>query len=141
MRTWFVRARWILVTVFVGVPTVAISGCNDSPGLAASFDYAMPARFEVPELRAPEEQGEYEIYVDGPLQPDTWRVRVECVPFDRVAREVQLERRWEAGWRETRCDGFEYEFPAEGEYSVSLVVEDSSGEERSRPKQSWCGTC
>ena len=30
---------------------------------------------------------------------------------------------------ETRCDGFEYDFPAEGEYSVSLVVENRSGEQ------------
>jgi PKD repeat protein len=30
---------------------------------------------------------------------------------------------------ETRCDSFAYEFPSEGEYSVSLAVEDSSGEE------------
>jgi len=30
---------------------------------------------------------------------------------------------------ETRCDGFEYDFPAEGAYPVSLVVEDGSGEQ------------
>ena len=59
----------------MGVLAAAFTGCGGEPGLAASFDYEMPARFVVPALRAPEEQLEYEVYVEGPLQPDTWRVR------------------------------------------------------------------
>ena len=117
------------MTMFVGVLTLLSSGCGGDPGLGASFDYEMPARFVVPTLQAPEDQTEYEVYVEGPLQPETWRVRLDaCASTGSAARYI---------WRidgeevavETRCDGFEYAFPAEGEYSVSLVVEDGSGEQ------------
>ena len=123
------RARSISMTMFVGVLAVPFGGCGGEPGLAASFDYEMPARFVVPVLRAPEDQSEYEAYVDGPLQPETWRVRLDaCGSTGSPAKYI---------WRidgeelavETRCNGFDYEFPAEGEYSVSLVVEDGSGEQ------------
>ncbi len=129
---WIMRGRSIGMTVGVGVLVVLFGGCGESPGLGASFDYVVPARFEVPELRPSEEQGEYEIYADGPLQPDTWRVHLNaCASTGSI-----VNYRWSVDGEEvgveTRCDGFEYEFPAEGPYSVSLVVEDSSGEEMER---------
>ena len=124
------RARSISMTVIAGVLAAPLGGCGGEPGLAASFDYEMPARFEVPALRAPEEQSEYEVYVDGPLQPDTWRVRFDACRSTGSPVKYSWSIDGEQVSVETRCDGFGYEFPAEGEYSVSLAVEDSSGEER-----------
>jgi hypothetical protein len=118
------------MTVIAGVLAAPLVGCGGEPGLAASFDYEMPARFEVPALRAPEEQSEYEVYVDGPLQPDTWRVRFDACRSTGSPVKYSWSIDGEQVSVETRCDGFAYEFPAEGEYSVSLAVEDSSGEER-----------
>ena len=117
------------MTISVGVLAVLFAGCGESPGLGASFDYVMPARFAVPDLRPSDEQGEYEIYTDGSLHPATWRVQLNaCASSGSI-----VSYRWSVDGEEvgveTRCDGFEYEFPAEGEYSVSLAVEDSSGEE------------
>ena len=74
------RARWILMTVIVGVLAGLSGGCGGSPGLAASFDYVVPARFKLPNLQAPEEQGEYEVYADDPLHPDTWLVQLNACP-------------------------------------------------------------
>ena len=129
---WIMRARSIGMTVGVGVLLVLVGGCGESPGLGASFDYVVPARFEVPELRPSEEQGEYEMYADGPLQPDTWRVQLNaCASTGSIVRYRWSVDGEEVG-TEARCDGFEYEFAAEGSYSVSLVVEDSSGEEMER---------
>jgi PKD repeat protein len=127
--SWIMRARWTRTTVSVGVLAVLFGGCGESPGLEASFDYVMPARFDVPDLRPPGDQGEHEIYTDGPLQPATWRVELNaCASTGSI-----VSYRWSVDGEEvgidTRCDGFEYEFPAEGEYSVSLAVEDSGGEE------------
>ena len=127
---WLMRARSISMTVIAGVLAAPLGGCGGEPGLAASFDYEMPARFEVPALRAPEEQSEYEVYVDGPLQPDTWRVRLDACRSTGSPVKYSWSIDGEQVSVETRCDGFAYEFPAEGEYSVSLAVEDSSGEER-----------
>lgn len=123
------RTRSILVIVIVGVLTISTVGCGGEPGLAASFDYVVPARFEVPELQAPDEQGEYEVYAEGLLHPDTWRVRLNaCASTGSI-----VEYRWSIDGEEvgveTRYDAFEYEFPSEGPYSVTLVVEDSNGEE------------
>lgn len=107
----------------------APGGCGGEQALGASFDYEMPARFVVPALRAPEEQSEYEVYVDGSLQPDAWRVRFDaCGSTGSPVTYTWRIDGAEAGV-ETRCDGFEYDFPAEGEYQVSLVVEDGSGEQ------------
>jgi len=116
------------MTVGVGVLAVLSGGCG-SPGLAASFDYLVPARFKVPDLQLSEDQGEYEVYADGPLHPDTWLVQLNaCASTGSI-----VEYRWSIDGEEvgveTACDAFEYEFPAEGPYSVSLVVEDSNGEE------------
>jgi len=127
---WLMRARSISMTVIAGVLAAPLGGCGGEPGLAASFDYEMPARFEVPALRAPEEQSEYEVYVDGPVQPDTWRVRFDACRSTGSPVKYSWSIDGEQVSVETRCDGFAYEFPAEGEYSVSLAVEDSSGEER-----------
>ena len=127
---WLMPARSISMTVIAGVLAAPLGGCGGEPGLAASFDYEMPARFEVPALRAPEEQSEYEVYVDGPLQPDTWRVRLDACRSTGSPVKYSWSIDGEQVSVETRCDGFGYEFPAEGEYSVSLAVEDSSGEER-----------
>ena len=127
---WLMPARSISMTVIAGVLAAPLGGCGGEPGLAASFDYEMPARFEVPALRAPEEQSEYEVYVDGPLQPDTWRVRFDACRSTGSPVKYSWSIDGEEVGVETRCDGFTYEFPAEGEYSVSLAVEDSSGEER-----------
>jgi PKD repeat protein len=123
------RTRWIWLLVSVGGLAVFLEGCGESPGLSASFDYVVPARFAVPDLRPSDEQGEYEVYADGPLQPDTWLVQLNaCTSTGSI-----VEYRWSIDGAgvgvETRCDSFEYDFPAEGEYSVSLVVEDSSGEQ------------
>jgi hypothetical protein len=123
------RARSISMTLFAGVVAAAFGGCGSEPELAASFDYEMPARFVVPALRAPEDQSEYEAYIEGPLQPETWRVRLDaCRSTGSPVRYI-----WRIDGEEvavvTRCDGFEIELPAEGEYSVSLVVEDGSGEQ------------
>ena len=128
--TCIMRARWVRMTISVGVLAVLFGGCGESPGLGASFDYVMPARFEVPELRPSDEQGEVEVYTDGPLHPATWRVQLNaCASTGSI-----VNYRWSVDGEEvgdeTRCDGFEYEFPEEGPYSVSLVVEDSGGEER-----------
>ncbi len=112
--------------VVAGVLAASLGGCGGEPGLAASFDYEMPARFVAPALRPTEDQSEYEVYVEGPLHPQTWRVRLDaCRSTGSPARYI---------WRidgdevavETGCD-FDYGFPAEGQYSVSLVVEDGSG--------------
>ena len=67
-----------LVTGLVSLVVITASGCGDTPGLSASFDYVGPSRFEVPELKAPADQGDYELYVDGPLQPDAWRVELNA---------------------------------------------------------------
>jgi PKD repeat protein len=117
------------MTISLGVLAVLFGGCGESPGLGASFDYVMPARFAVPELRPSDEQGEFEIYTESPLHPATWRVQLNaCASTGSI-----VSYRWSVDGEEvgveTRCDGFAYEFPAEGEYSVSLAVEDSSGEE------------
>jgi hypothetical protein len=123
------RDRSISMTIIAGLWVAPLGGCGAEPGLTASFDYEMPARFEVPALRAPEDQSEYEVYVDGPLQPETWRVRFDaCSSTGSPAKYTWRIDGEEAGVQ-TRCNGFEYELPAEGEYAVSLVVEDSSGEE------------
>ena len=83
------RARSISMTMFVGVLTLLSSGCGGDPGLGASFDYEMPARFVVPTLQAPEDQTEYEVYVEGPLQPETWRVRLDaCASTGSAARYI-----------------------------------------------------
>jgi len=125
---WLVRARSISMTVIAGLLAAPLGGCGGEPGLAASFEYEMPARFQVPALRAPEEQSEYEVYVDGPLQPETWRVRFDACRSTGSAVKYSWSIDGEEVGVETRCDGFAYEFPAEGPYWVSLVVEDSSGE-------------
>jgi hypothetical protein len=121
------RIRLIWMAAVVGL--LAVGGCNDTPGLAASFDYVVPARFAVPELEPSEDQGDHEIYADGPLHPDTWLVRFDAC----TSPGSPVRYSWRVDGAEvgelTGCDGFEYEFPAEGTYSVSLVVEDSSGEE------------
>ena len=126
---WLMRARSIAMTVIAGVLAAPLGGCGEEPGLAASFDYEMPTRFEVPALRAPEDQSEYEVYVDGPLQPDTWRVRLDACRSTGSPVKYSWSIDGDEVGVETRCDGFEYELPAEGEYSVSLVVEDRSGEQ------------
>ncbi len=111
-----------------GVLAAALGGCGGEQALGAAFDYEMPARFVVPALRAPEEQSEYEVYVDGPLQPEVWRVRFDaCGSTGSPVTYTWRIDGAEVGV-ETRCNGFEYEL-AEGEYTVSLVVEDSSGEQ------------
>ena len=119
----------ISIALIAGVLAVAAGGCNDSPGLAASFDYSMPERFAVPELQAPEEQGEYEVYADGPLQPDTWRVNLDACRSTGSPVKYTWRVDGEQVGVETACDAFAYEFPEEGSYTVSLVVEDSAGEE------------
>jgi hypothetical protein len=126
------RARSISMTMLMGVLAAPFSGCGGEPGLEASFDYEMPARFVVPALRAREDQSEYEAYVEGPLQPDAWRVRLDaCGSTGSPTRYI-----WRIDGEEvavhTRCNGFEYELPAEGQYSVSLVVEDGSGEQMAK---------
>jgi len=123
------RARSILITVIASLVAAAFGGCGGEPGLAAAFDYEMPARFEVPALRSPEDQSEYEVYVDGPLQPETWRVRFDACRSTGSLVNYSWSIEGEEVGVETRCNGFEYDFPAEGEYSVSLVVEDSNGEQ------------
>lgn len=120
--------RWTLTAVAGGVLVLAL-GCNGSPGLNASFDYSMPERFEVPELRAPEDQGEYEIYAAGPLQPDTWRVAFNACRSTGSPVKYTWSVDGEQVGVETACDGFEYEFPEEGTHTVLLVVEDAAGEE------------
>jgi len=123
------RARSTLIPVTASVVAAAFAGCGGEPGLAAAFDYEMPARFEVPALRAPEDQSEYEAYVDGPLQPETWRVRFDACRSTGSPAKYSWRIDGEAVGVETQCNGFEYDFPSEGEYSVSLVAEDSSGEQ------------
>jgi len=122
-------ARSILITVIASVVAAALGGCGGEPGSAASFDYEMPARFEVPALRSPEDQSEYEVYVDGPLQPEGWRVRFDACRSTGSPAKYSWSIDGEEVGVETRCNGFEYDFPAEGGYTVSLVVEDSSGEQ------------
>jgi hypothetical protein len=116
------------MTLFVAVLAAAFGGCGGEAGLSASFDYEMPARFVVPELVAPEDQLEYEVYVEGALQPETWRVLFDACGSTGTPVRYAWRIDGEEVAVETRCDGFEYELPAEGEYSVSLVVEDGSGE-------------
>jgi len=123
------RARSTLIPVTASVVAAAFGGCGGEPGLAAAFDYEMPARFEVPALRAPEDQSEYEVYVDGPLQPESWRVRFDACRSTGSPAKYSWRIDGEAVGVETQCNGFEYDFAAEGEYSVSLVAEDSSGEQ------------
>jgi PKD repeat protein len=123
------RARSKLIAVTASVVAAAFAGCGGEPGLATAFDYEMPARFEVPALRAPEDQSEYEVYVDGPLQPETWRVRFDACRSTGSPAKYSWRIDGEAVGVETQCNGFEYDFAAEGEYSVSLVAEDSSGEQ------------
>ncbi len=122
------RIRWNASARLVGSLALVVSGCGAEPGLAASFDYEMPARFFVPPLEEAAEQDDHEIYVDGPLQPDTWRVRLDACA-STGARTYTWSVDGEQVGVETRCNGFEYDFPAEGEYSVSLVVENGSGEQ------------
>jgi len=121
------RAGSVQIALRVAVLAVFFGGCGSSE-LNASFDYVVPARFTVPELRLSEQQAQYEVYADGPLQPDGWLVQLDaCASTGSI-----VEYRWrvdgvEVG-TETRCDAFEHEFSAEGQYEVSLVVEDSGGE-------------
>jgi PKD repeat protein len=117
------------MTISVGVLAVLSGGCGGEPGLAASFDYEVAARFEVPELRLPEEQGEYEVYVEGPIHPDAWRVQLNACASTGSPVKYSWSVDGEEVGVETACDAFEYDFPAEGTYSVSLVVEDSNGDE------------
>jgi PKD repeat protein len=119
----------ISIALIAGVLAVAAGGCSESPGLAASFDYVVPARFKVPEVQTPEEQGEYEVYADGPLHPDTWRVNLDACRSTGSPVKYTWSVDGEQVGVETACNAFEYEFPEEGSYTVSLVVEDSAGEE------------
>jgi len=125
-------ARTTLTVLLFGVLGLAMGGCTEEepivlpPGLAARFDYSMPVRFEVPDPRSPE--GQYEIYVNGPLHPNVWTVSLDaCASTGSI-----VAYRWRvdgtpAGSR-TACDSFVYDFPAEGRYAVSLTVEGSDGE-------------
>ena len=124
-----VRVRSILMMGIAGLVVAPFGGCGEEPGLAASFDYEMPARFVVPALRAVEDQSDIEVYVDGPLQPDTWRVRLDACRSTGSPVKYSWRINGEEVGVETRCNGFDYDFPTEGEYSVSLVVEDSDGGE------------
>ncbi len=117
------------MTVIVGLLAAGLGGCGREQALGASFDYEMPARFAVPALRAPEEQAEYEVYVDGPLQPEAWRVRFDACGSTGSPVTYSWRVDGDEVGVETRCNGFEYDFPAEGEYSVSLVVEDGGGDQ------------
>jgi hypothetical protein len=117
----------MLLTLIAAMLAAWFGGCGAEPGLAASFDYEMPARFAVPALRAPEEQLDYETYVDGPLQPEAWRVRFDACGSTGSPVTYSWRIDGEEVGVETRCNGFEHEL-AEGEYTVSLVVEGRSGE-------------
>ncbi len=126
---WLVCVRSISSTVVAAVLVATLGGCGGDAGLGASFDYEMPARFEVPALRAPEAQGEYEVYVAGAFQPDRWRVRFDACRSTGSPVKYSWRIDGEEVGVETRCDAFAYDFPAEGEYSVSLLVEDRAGEQ------------
>lgn len=127
---YVIRAQSKRMGMVVAASVIGLVGCGDSPGLSASFDYELSARFEVPARQAPEEQGEYEVYAKGPLHRDDWVVR-----FDACESRRAVEYRWtvegESAGVTADCDGFEHAFPGEGVYSVSLVVADEAGEEES----------
>ena len=122
-------ARWMVMGAAVAVLAVSLGGCNGEPGMAASFDYALSARFKVPDLQPLEEQGEYEVYADGPLHRDNWLVQFDACPPTGSPIKYSWRVDGMAIGEFIRCDEFEYEFPGEGTYSVSLVVEDAAGEE------------
>ncbi|MDH4281287.1 MAG: hypothetical protein OEV36_01420 [Myxococcales bacterium] len=138
---WLVRARSISMAVIAELLAAPLGGCGGEAELGASFDYEMPARFVVPALRAPEEQSEYEVYVEGPLQPDAWRVRFDaCGSMGSPVKYTWRIDGNEVGV-ETRCDTFEYEFPAEGEYLCRSWSRTGAARRWSRPRSSTCGTC
>ena len=121
--------------VVAGLGLLLTSGCPGKaslpppPGLAAHFDYSMPARFEIPDPRTPE--GQYEVYVGGVLHPTEWPVALNaCASTGGI-----VEYRWTidgtAVGSTPDCNGLVYPFAAEGTYPVSLVVEDRDGETRS----------
>jgi len=110
----------------------ALFGCSDPPGLAARFDYSMPARFAVPDPIVPD--GEYEVYVDGELHPESWLVRLDaCKSTGRVVRYAWSVDGASIG-ESAVCGPFDYAFPDEGRYSVSLLVEDDGGDVRETTK-------
>ena len=122
------------IVVALGLGLLVVGGCKeDEPGLAARFDYSVPARFAVPDPRDP--GGLYEIYVDGELHPDTWTIRLDaCASTGRIVRYAWSIDGTSVG-ETAACAPFEYDLPAEGTYEVSLLVEDDEGDTRevSRP--------
>jgi hypothetical protein len=91
--------------------------------LRAAFDWSMPPRFAVPDPPAPE--GHYEIYAEV-LHPAAWRVDFDaCASEDAVAYEWTIDGVPAAD--SGICDGFHWDFAAEGAHLVALRVLDGAG--------------
>ena len=83
------RARWMWMGATVAVVAVWLGGCNTEPGLAASFDYALSARFTVPDLHPLEEQGDWDLpYWAGIVPLET--KRGQPIPCERLAPGIGL---------------------------------------------------
>ncbi len=132
MKTLETR-RAALVACGLLLALAALAGCKkDEPGLAARFDYSVPERFAVPDPRMPD--GQYEIYVDGELHPDQWRVYLNaCASTGRPVSYAWTIDGALVG-ESPSCGPFEWDLPAEGTYSVTLVVEDAAGDTRELTK-------
>jgi len=122
-----------LAALLLGLVPIGLGGCCNEEDeffppptvLSARFDYSMRARFEIPTPPSPE--GEYEVYADGPLHPGSWPVSLNaCGSTGAITRYRWTIDGLPVGEGAT-CDWLEYDFPAEGTYSVSLAVEDAEG--------------
>jgi hypothetical protein len=126
----FLLATLFTLSTFTGI------GCDEEvpfvipPPLSARFDYSVPARFEIPQPLSSE--GSYEAYVNGPLHPDRWQVEFDACGSTGTVVSYSWSVDGVSVGSETTCRGFTYDFPGEGSYSVTLVVEDKKGDQASQ---------
>jgi hypothetical protein len=121
-------AHRLLVTVLafgVSVIPTLFATAGRAQGPTAAFDWTVPPRYGLDVAPA---DGVIDAFTDpAAISPATWHV-----DFDACASTGSIvQYRWSidgAFVREvSQCDGFAYEFPAEGAYTVALEVIDQDG--------------
>jgi hypothetical protein len=124
-RFWHHLGPWLSVAVACVAFLAGLSGTACAVAPTPAFDWAMPPRFG---LDASPADGIIDPFTDAAsISPASWRV-----DFDACASTGAIVNyRWSVDGvfvQETpRCDGFAYEFPAEGAYTVALEVVDQDG--------------
>lgn len=122
-------ARWLAAAcsllVSLALPVLARAG---TAPLSASFDYAMPSRFAIPQIVDPQPPSpEATRYFAGPVRPPSWRVDLDaCASTGAI-----LSYAWDVDGQRVgttaACAGMSFEVPDEGSYQVKLTVMDGAG--------------